>query len=139
MSTGITHQNHPYASPQSEVRSHYVAQLVEDGAQRNSGMGIASFVCAICAGFMTFALVVVAGYLEAATPGGLDENSPAAIVVGLMLIGLVGLHLLGMGLGLAGVCQARRKKVFAVLGLMFNLLVVGGIVGLMLIGLAVKA
>ena len=54
--------------------------------------------------------------MEMSTPGGVNEESPVVIIVGVLLIFFVFLALFGLGLGIAGLCQSKRKKVFAVLG-----------------------
>lgn len=59
------------------------------------------------------------------------------IVLGLAVIGGVLLNLLGITLAIAGLIQRDRKKVFAILGLIFNGLVVLCVAALMVIGLAV--
>ena len=80
-------------------------------------------------------LVVVAGMMELSTPGGMDEESPQAIFLGFGLLGVVGLNFLGLGLGVAGLLQANRLRTFAVLGLVFNGLVIFCLGGLMVVGL----
>jgi hypothetical protein len=103
-----------------------------------SGVGVASFVMAVIGGVALLALVATAGVMESRTPGGMDENSPAAIAVGLgILAGLV-LNAVGIVLGIVAVFQRDRKKVFAVLGLTFNALTLLAVVGLMVIGLTMS-
>ena len=74
--------------------------------------------------------------MEATTPGGMDEDAPLVILVGLGIVGAVALGMLGAGLGVAGLVQTHRLRTFAVLGLVFNMLVVLGLVGLIAIGLS---
>lgn len=105
---------------------------------KHSGFGIASFVIALLCGFGEFALVMVLGFLESSTPGGIDEESAVAVVLGLALFGGVVLAFVGLVLGLVGLVTANRKKVFAVLGLMFNAMLVMAVVGLVLLGLAME-
>ena len=112
--------------------------LDEPPPMRHSGFGIASFVIAIGAGLLEFALVVAAGVVEASTPGGMDENSPVAILLGLGLFGGLFAAFVGVVFGIAGVCQSDRRKVFAVLGLVFCSAVLLGVLGLMVIGLLVS-
>ena len=88
---------------------------------KHSGIGIASFMISIVSGLFLFLLVAIAGIIEATTPGGIDEESPVEIVLGLGIILGFGLNLVGIGLGIAGVIQKNRKRTFAVLGLVFNL------------------
>ena len=101
----------------------------------HSGVGIASFIIAIVAGMTAFSLIVIAGVMEATTPGGMDEDAPQVILVGLGIFGAVALGMLGAGLGVAGLVQTDRLRTFAVLGLIFNMLVVLGLGGLVVIGL----
>jgi len=53
---------------------------------KHSGLGIASFVTAIVSGILIFILTVAAGVIHASSPGGMDDKSPAAVVIGLCLI-----------------------------------------------------
>jgi hypothetical protein len=54
---------------------------VERPVLRHSGVGIASFVISLCAGFALFAAFVFAGVMAAAAEGGgVDEESPAVMV-----------------------------------------------------------
>jgi hypothetical protein len=102
---------------------------------KHSGFGIASFIIAIAAGVLEFILIGVASVLEATTPGGLDEESPEAILLGLGMIGGLCAAMLGVGLGLAGIGQRRRNKVFAVLGLVSGIVVFVGVLSLIVIGM----
>ena len=102
---------------------------------QHSGLGIASFILALVSGLSVIALIVVAGFMEASTPGGVDEDDPAVIVLGLTVCAGAIAAVVGLALGIAGAVQRHRKKVFAVLGLVFNALVVLSVAGLMVIGM----
>jgi hypothetical protein len=102
--------------------------------RRHSGFGIGSFVIALAAGVALFVLVAVAGYLEFSTPGGVDENSVTATLFGLLMLGAGLLLLLGVALGIAGAMDREHKRVFAVLGLGMNALVLAGVVALLILG-----
>jgi len=102
----------------------------------HSGLGIASLILGVLCGVGAFGLLVAAGVMESSTPGGMNEESPAAIVLGLALFAVMGLCLMGGLLGIFGVVQSQRKKVFAILGLAANGLVFFGLVGIILLGLA---
>ena len=134
MTLDPTNPQRPYAPPRADALDRQTATGV---VRRQSGLGIASFVVAIVAGVSAFALVVIAGVMEVSTPGGVDEESPLAIIVGLGLFAVVALSMLGIGLGFAGLVQADRLRTFGVLGLVFNILVILGLVGLMVVGVAV--
>jgi hypothetical protein len=107
----------------------------EPRALKHSGFGIASFLIVIVAGLLELVMVVIAGVLEASTPGGVDEDSPGVALVGLALIGGLFVDLIGIGFGIAGLCQARRNKLFPILGIALGALVLFGVLGLMVIGL----
>jgi hypothetical protein len=101
--------------------------------ERHSGLGIASFVISL---IMAPALLVIV--VMAALIGSSDDESPANIIVGLLALGSIALLLTGIGLGIAGVLQKQRRRMFSVLGLVFNASLVLGILGLMLIGLMME-
>jgi hypothetical protein len=101
----------------------------------HSGFGIASFAIALAVGLIEFVLVAIAGVLEASTPGGIDEGSPGTILLGFAVIGGLMVNVLGIGLGIAGLCQAHRRRVYAVLGVATGSLVLLGVLGLIVVGL----
>ncbi len=104
------------------------------GLSKHSGLGIASFVVSLLMGASEFLLIMVAGILETATPGGLNEESLAAIFIGLLVIAGLFANLAGVGLGIAGLVQRDRKKVFSTLGVVFNGMIILGLVLLLIIG-----
>jgi mannose/fructose/N-acetylgalactosamine-specific phosphotransferase system component IIC len=106
----------------------------DDDEPEHSGLGIASFAIACFAGFIEFVFIVWAGILETSTPGGMDENSPQAAIIGLGILGGILLCLVGFALGIAGLFQRDQKKTFPVLGLVIGLLVMVGTAGLFILG-----
>lgn len=88
--------------------------------QKQSGLGIASFVLSIVSTLLLFVLFIVAGIMEISTPGGIDEDSPQTIALGLTIILCVIGEMVAIGLGIAAVCQSDRKKVLGILGLVFS-------------------
>ena len=114
----------------------YYTEREEYRVSKHSGFGIASFVIALVVGVLEFVLIVAAGILESTTPGGIDENSPIAIVLGLVMIGGFLLDLLAIIFGIVGLCQHNRSKIFAILGLVIGCLVVAGCLLLIVAGLA---
>jgi hypothetical protein len=107
----------------------------DDLSWKHSRLGIASFCLAIAGGMIAFVMLVVAGILESSTPGLMDGDSPESMMVGAGFIGAGLVLLIGVGLGIGGLCESRRKKVFATLGLVLNILALLGIGVLMVIGL----
>ena len=105
----------------------------------HSGPGIASTIIAVVLGLVMFAVFAYAGYVGLQTPGGLDESSPAALVIGLGIILTCGLLLVGAAVGAVGLFDKRRKKAFAIVGVVLNLLIVVGTIGLILLGLSMPA
>ncbi len=114
--------------------THYQQHRQFAPPQKHSGLGIASFILAMVVGIGMFILIVIAGVMESRTPGGIDENAPEAVVLGLLLIGGMLLALVGGVLGLVGLFVGDNKRVFAALGLAFNVLILLGVVGLMILG-----
>jgi len=101
---------------------------------KHSGLGIASFIISILAGGASFLLLLVAGIMEAATPGGVDEESAGAVFLGLLLIGTMILNFVALGLGVGGLYQRDRLKIFAILGVVFSSLTLGGVLILIVLG-----
>lgn len=106
--------------------------------QKHSGIGIASFIISIVAGILIFIVLGIAGSIEASTPGGMDENSTEAVMIGLAIIGLLFLNVLSVGLGIGGLLQKERKKIFAILGTVFSSFLILSVIGLMVLGTMVQ-
>jgi len=104
--------------------------------QKHSGFGIASFITSIVSGIFIFLLVVIAAVVEASTPGGMDEESVGTAMVGLFFIALIGADLAALGLGIGGLLQKERKKIFAALGTVFSAVSLVVMILLMIVGLA---
>lgn len=105
-------------------------------AQKHSGLGIASFITSIVSGILIFLLIVIAGVMEATTPGGMNEESTGAVMVGLFLFAFLGASLVALGLGIGGLIQKDRKNIYAVLGTVFAAVVLVGTIFIMILGLA---
>jgi len=106
---------------------------VED--YRHSGLGIASFILSLVAALCLFALLGVAGYLEISTPGGVSEESPLAVGIGLLLFLFLGLAFVALCLGIAGLVEKRRRRILAGLGTLFSAFALISAIAVMLIGL----
>ncbi len=120
---------------------------------KHSRMGIASFVISILVAVTILALVVGGPLLisssegfdpqsfDPADPQSIDPSDPAIIAIQILGLGfIVGVlsSFVGLGLGIAGMVQRRRKRLFAVIGAVLNGLVVLGVIALVVlsIGLA---
>lgn len=91
--------------------------------QEHSGLGIASFITSVATGGLLLSVSLIAGVMEASTPGGIDEESPGVIVLGVLVFALLGAAVVALGLGVSGLFQKDRMKVFAVLGAVLSLFV----------------
>ena len=81
-----------------------------------SRFGIASLSISIASALGLFILFIIAGIIETSSAGGMDEDSIGALIIGLFLFGFVGLDLVAIGLGIAGIFQKTRQRVLAILG-----------------------
>ena len=102
---------------------------------KHSGLGMASFVISIAQSIGTFVIFVAAGITGAGAEKSGKNTEVAFMVIGFLIIGAIFIHLVGLALGIAGAVQKQRKKLFAVLGLVFNALAVIFIALLMTIGI----
>jgi hypothetical protein len=100
-------------------------------AMKHSGLGIASFCVSLFCGLLAVMLVAVSGFLVAS---GQNEESIGLILAGLGIIGDILLMLIALGLGIAGACMKDRRKIFAILGIIFSSLGLVCIGGLMVLG-----
>ncbi|MDA1231268.1 MAG: hypothetical protein O2856_10885 [Planctomycetota bacterium] len=106
---------------------------------KHSGVGIASFVICLLSSLSLLVLIGIAGYMGSQSPGGMDEEDPATIVLGLAVIGSGMGQFLSLLLGVVALFQPNRKKVFAILGTVFSLLAVLLFGGLMVLGALMAA
>ncbi|MDF2923720.1 MAG: hypothetical protein K0R57_2634 [Paenibacillaceae bacterium] len=115
--------------------------------KKQSGLGIASFTISLAMGALFIVLVVV---FIAKIAGTIDlydttynpedvaaeiENMPELAVIPFLMLGSVIGTLVGLVLGIVGLFQKERKKVFAILGTVFNGLAVATVGFFVLIGL----
>jgi len=93
-------------------------------------LGVSSFALTLVSAFSLFVTIAIAALLEAMWPGQLDDDCAEAVLLGLVLIGSVGLDVLGIGLGIAALCQPKRSQIFAWLGVGLGALVLFGVFAL---------
>lgn len=103
---------------------------------KHSAFGIASFIVSLVSGAMTFLLIFVAGLIEISTPGGMSEESAEAMIIGLFMLILLLAFLVSLGLGITGLCENGRRKVFAILGTLFSSVLLFSMSLLLLTGMA---
>lgn len=105
----------------------------DDAPLKHSGLGISSIIVGGVGGLIVVIGIVVAGIIATNDPYASEED-PGMIMAGCgMLFGLL-LNLIGLGLGIAGVCFKTRKKATGIVGLTLNGIVVLLVCGLMAIG-----
>lgn len=122
-------------------------ELAPTPKQKHSGLGIASF--SLFGSMAVLFLVLLAAFIAELTevvdfnnPDLMDSGEiPASIqslpllagLIFLLFLTLIG-NLAGLGFGIAGLLQKRRKKLFAVLGTVLNGIVIGFLFVVLLIG-----
>jgi hypothetical protein len=107
---------------------------IQPGAPlKHSGIGIASFIISLVIGIFFVILFLGAGFIGIASPETM-YNESVMILIGLFAILGLFVCLTGIGLGIGGLFQKKRKKVFAALGLIFNVLVLFGVIFLIILG-----
>ena len=105
----------------------------------HSKLGISSFILSILCGLGMLVTFIVAGVLETADPGSMDEESATVILIGFAVIGILFTDIVAFGLGIAGAVQKNTKKVFSVLGIIFSATTVLFSLLLMLVGIMAEA
>ena len=108
-----------------------------DVALKHSGPGIAALIVAVLAGLWLFIMLIIAGVVESASPGGMDPDSGEAILIGLGLIASAAAGFLGLGLGIAGLVQPQRQRVYPIIGSILSAGLLLVCAGLMLLGLII--
>lgn len=83
---------------------------------RHSRMGIASFVLSLVPGVLLVGLYRLVLFLVSRAPPGADETGYGAGMIVLALLTTLS-EIVALGLGIAGVVQRRRKRLFAFLGI----------------------
>lgn len=94
----------------------------------SSGLALITLACFVI-------LLLSATYFETATPGGMNKNSPVAIIIGLLLLIILASNFLGAVLGFIGIFQASKRKTFPVIGAFLNSLILVGLIVLVLFSL----
>ena len=73
-----------------------------------------------------------------ATVTSLSQSSVGAAMVGFFLLAFLGVALVSLGLGIGGLLQKKRKKIFAILGTVFSSVSLVSTIFLMILGLAME-
>jgi len=114
--------------------------LITPGTQKHSKIGIASFVIGIVA-MLIFCLVILLAFGYGFTMAmqnpyfQVDQSSPTILTLGLLMCVSPILSLVGVGLGIGAMAQKNEKKLFGIIGLVLNLLVILVFCGLFVYGI----
>lgn len=103
--------------------------LIPPDTRKHSRIGIASSVIGIVAALIfCLAFILAFGYgfsMVAQNPSfQVDQSSPTVLSLGLVMCISPLLSLIGVGLGIGGVVQKNDKKIFGIIGLVLNLLII---------------
>jgi hypothetical protein len=106
---------------------------------KHSGLGILSVVLAALSAVAVVVTLVVAAAMSANDPTLFDDDEgPATMALGAAVILEACLSLVGVGLGIGGLADKSRRKVFPAIGVVFNGLIILAVVALMVLGAASK-
>jgi len=104
---------------------------------KQSGWGVASFVLSLLVGLGLFLVMGCAILIVVERQGNPPpDDSPETMALGFGILACLFAAVMGGVFGLVGVLQPNRKRVFAILGLAFNGLVLLSVLGLFVLGLA---
>jgi hypothetical protein len=103
--------------------------LIPPVTQKHSRIGIASFVIGIVAVLiLCLAFLLAFGYgfsMVSQNPTfQVDQSSPTVLALGVLMCISPILSLVGLGLGIGAVVQKNYKKLFGIIGLVLNLLII---------------
>ncbi len=121
----------PYTSPATNVDNTSAEPNIG-----HCGIGITSFILSIVSLIAIVVMIGIAGYMAATTPGGMDEQAPEVILLGLIVIFIGLVVFISLVLSIVSVVRKDRKKLFGILGLVFSLFTVLVVGGIMVLGLA---
>lgn len=115
-------------------------ETLQSAPARHSALGVAAFATSLGIGVLMLITFVFAGIAAAghARSGG-GGQYPGQIIVGLVTLGLMGADVVALGLGIAALFQSGRKKVFAILGVVFASAILLGTAGVIVLGLHLAA
>jgi hypothetical protein len=102
--------------------------------RKHSGFGIVSFVWALVVGVGEFMIIGLTGILSAVNPDFAGEPSLLLGILGLLICAAFPACFFGVALGVVGLFQRDRHKVFPILGLVFNAVIAFSVGLLIVIG-----
>jgi hypothetical protein len=88
--------------------------------KKHSGLGIASFITIIVSGILFFCGIGILWLVKVSTPGGVERIYANGMLIGVSYYTILLASLIALGLGIGGLFQKERKKIFAILGIVFS-------------------
>ena len=107
-------------------------------AEKHSGIGIAAFVIGILVLIMICITFAVAGGTSGMSTYSSSYDS-LLTGIGLLACGTIALAVVGTVLGIVAVFQKNTRKVFGIIGLVLNALVLLAMCGILALGMAASA
>ena len=114
------------------------SEFVSAGKLKHSGMGVASFATSVIAGLLIIVCYIAIISKTVASGGILDKHSSFAIISGMIIIALLMCDMIALGLGIAGIIEKKRKKIYAILGTIISAVMIVIVISLMVFGLMVQ-
>ncbi|MFC5653807.1 hypothetical protein ACFPYJ_32790 [Paenibacillus solisilvae] len=124
---------------------------VEEQRVTQSKLGIASFIIGLISIILfVIGIIIVSTFimdqnfsnsnsLQREIQDSIEKNDFSTyvpLVLGaLMMIASAGISIIGLILGIVGVCSRNKRKVFSILGIVLNVLLPVGVIGLFLTGI----
>ncbi len=91
----------------------------------HSGLGIASFILSTSFGIQMLVSSILMFVVSRSAPCSFVEDSPESIGFFVYLVMCSAVVFIGLSLGIAGLFQSDRRKLFPLFGTLFSLLVFG--------------
>ncbi len=99
---------------------------------QHSKLGIISATVGVIGFFVTFILVATAAFFNRC---GIDANSIFMILLGLFIFADIIFLTVGVAIGLAGLFNPYRRRLFCFLGMLFNAGIMAALILLLMAGL----
>jgi hypothetical protein len=100
-----------------------------------SGIGVISLLTSIVTGVLIAVLFVFVMIISVGPNGPPPDDDPKVIMIGLGFLASMGAALIGLVLGIVGSIQPHRGILCAILGAVFNALILFGVIGLICTGI----
>lgn len=114
-------------------------ELVPVVKPRHSGMGVASFATSVVAGLLIIVCYIAIISKTVASGGTLDKHSSFAIISGMIIMALLMCDMIALGLGIAGIIEKNRKRIYAILGIIISAVMILMVISLTIVGLMSQA